>query len=263
MKLGVLIPAYRAHQSLPRTLASLAADPAPFDVVVVDDGSEPPLEVPTHAGAHDIVLLRLEKNGGIARALNHGLRWMRERGYDLVARLDAGDINGPSRLSSQVAFLDRHPDVALVGSWTRHVDEQMTPLYVTQFPTDHASILARFHTCSPFSHPTCLFRMAAVEDVGGYDERYELGEDYELFWRMAARHGCANLPEALVTRVETRSSLTYQRRWPMALRRLRLQWRHFEWRQASCWFGLLRSLLLLPVPKASIGMLKRAIGVVG
>lgn len=263
MKLGVLIPAYRAQQALPRTLASLAADPVPFDVVVVDDGSEPPLEIPTHAGSHDVVRLRLERNSGIARALNYGLRWMRERGYDMVARLDAGDINALTRLSSQVAFLERHPDVALVGSWTRHVNEQMAPLYVTQYPADHASILERFHLRSPFSHPTCMFRMAAIEDVGGYDARYELGEDYELFWRVALRYRCANLPEALVTRVENRASVTHRRRWPMALRRLRLQCRHFEWRQAACWLGLLRSVLLLPLPKAPVVALKRAIGVVG
>ena len=263
MKLGVLIPAYRAQHALPRTLASLASDSVPFDIVVVDDGSQPPLAAPDMVGAHRVVLLRVVQNNGIAAALNYGLQWMRARGYEVVARLDAGDLNTATRLAMQTAFLARHPDVALVGSWTQHVDEQMRPLYITRYPADHASILERFHVRSPFSHPTCMFRMAAVDEVGGYDERCELGEDYDLFWRIASRHRCANVPEVLVTRVETPASLTHRRRWPMALRRIDLQWRHFEWRQAGCWLGLLRSVLLLLVPKAPVGALKRAIGVVG
>ena len=118
----VLIPAFNDRPALDRTLASLAEDLHPFDALVVDDGSVPPLDVPAAAGTHQVVTLRLDVNGGIARALNAGVEWMLALGYDAVARLGAGDLNLPNRLARQAAFLVQHPDAALVGGWTRHVE---------------------------------------------------------------------------------------------------------------------------------------------
>lgn len=263
MRLAVLIPAYNAGVELQRTLASLAPDPTPFDVVVVDDGSQPPLSVPPSAGDHHIVLRRYDVNRGIVRALNTGAKWLLERDYDFIARLDAGDMNEPDRFARQARYFETQPDLALVGSWTRHLDERLRPLFVTRYPATRDAILRRFHYMTAFSHTTCMIRVSALREAGVYDEYFKCGEDYELFWRVASRFPCANIPEVLVTRVESRGSLTHQNRLTMARVRLVIQWQHFAWKRLDCWLGVLRSLALLLVPARVATALKRAAGTVG
>ncbi len=259
----MLIPAFNGRTDLERTLASLAHDPQPFDILIVDDGSVPPLEVPVAAGGHDVMTLRLDTNGGIACALNAGLAWMQAKGYDMIARLDAGDLNMPQRLARQAAFLAQHPDVALVGGWTRHVDERMRLLYTTRYPERWEAIRKRLHYRTAFSHGACMLRASALDAAGSYREDCPLGEDYELFWRLALRFPCANLPEVVVTRVEASRSLTHSNRLAMAWSRLRLQGQHFTWRRLDCWLGIGQSVALLAVPVWLRLRMKRLAGTVG
>ena len=67
----VVVPAYQCQSDLDRTLAGLRRQSYPRDlleVVVVDDGSDPPLSV-----ASDVTLIRLPRAGfGLARARNAG-----------------------------------------------------------------------------------------------------------------------------------------------------------------------------------------------
>jgi glycosyltransferase involved in cell wall biosynthesis len=263
VRLAVLIPVLNATAELDQTLQCLALDPVPFDIVIVDDGSTPPVAVPAAVGPHRVVTLRHAENRGIAHALNTGVAWIIGRGYDALARLDAGDVNHPGRLRTQVAYLEQHPEIAMLGAWTRHVDESSQALFTTRYPDTWADIRRTFHYRSPFSHPACMIRCTAF--VGGdvYDTGVPLGEDYALFWRLAERFPCANIPEVLVTRLESRSSLTARHRLRTAVSRLQLQWRHFTWRRLDCWLGLARSVSLLCVPARTALVLKRIAGTVG
>jgi glycosyltransferase involved in cell wall biosynthesis len=263
VRLAVLIPAHDAGADLQRTLRSLADDSFPFDVIVVDDGSRPPLDVPRTAGCHAVVTLRHDRNRGVAHALNTGIDWIVSHGYDALARLDAGDMNEAGRLAAQVAFLEAHDEMAIVGAWTRQVDERLTPLYETKYPVSADGIRRCFHYRTAFSHPACMIRTAVLRRDGGYDPRYTFAEDYELFWRLALRYPCANLPRVLVTRVEHARSVTRANRFAAARMRLRLQWQHFTWTHLDCWLGLVRSLGLLCVPARIALTIKRAAGSVG
>lgn len=263
MRLVLLIPVFNGASALQRSLASVAGDEEPFDVLVVDDGSDVPVVVPARLGCHEVTVLRHDENRGVAQALNTGVAWILARGFDAVARLDAGDVNEPGRMAAQRAFLQAHPDVAMVGAWTRHVDVSLRPLYTTRYPVSAEDIRRCFHYRSAFSHPACMIRASTFERVGRYGTEYALGEDYELFWRVARAFACANLPQVLVTRVEDPRSLTHTRRGPAARTRLMLQMRHFAWGRLDCWLGLLRSLGVLVLPPRAALLLKRAAGTIG
>ncbi len=78
MPVSVVIPYYQTPaETLARTLASLEGQTYPrelFEVVIVDDGSEPPLERP-RSSPLDVKVARQERRGfGIARARNTGAR---------------------------------------------------------------------------------------------------------------------------------------------------------------------------------------------
>src|SRR5512135_2368840 len=117
------MPAYNAERFIDRALQSLAASTLPCDVYVVDDGSEIPV-ARVLGDKSKVHVVRLEKNRGIAQARNAGLKAILDRSYEFVACLDADDICYPERIAKQVNFLDRHPEVAVVGTWGRHVEEK-------------------------------------------------------------------------------------------------------------------------------------------
>ena len=114
-RICVLIPVWNNQEGLLSTLEALARDEAPYDILVVDDGSQPPVSCGEQYGIHRTTILRLSENQGIENALNAGLERILGWGTSYVARLDASDLPVPGRIGKQAHFLDHHPD-----AWRNH-----------------------------------------------------------------------------------------------------------------------------------------------
>lgn len=167
-----------------------------LELVAVDggstDGSRELLERFALADPR-VRVLAGEGHLGIAEAFNLAVSQARS---DYVAIAHADDVNLPERLERQTAFLDAHPEVALVGAAviTINVDGGHGPLL--RFPAGGGAIRSTLlrHNC--VAHPTVMFRRSAVQSVGGY--RSDHVEDYELWLRLAERFELANLAEPLL-----------------------------------------------------------------
>ncbi|WP_165864118.1 glycosyltransferase [Capsulimonas corticalis] len=129
---------------------------------------------------------------------------------ELCARIDADDINFPERLERQIAFLDAHPDVSVVGSGYEKIDMAGRILEGhPALPSSHQDIVVTMLAENAIAHPTVLFRRNAVIDAGNYADLKPI-EDYELWSRMACRRLLANLPEPLIKYRVHRQSVTQQ-----------------------------------------------------
>ena len=261
--LAILIPVHNAGQALERTLASIRVQSVRSHIFIIDDGSDPPIAPAEHDDSpHLITLIRLPRQRGVTRALNAGLDEILKASFDYLARADAGDVDVADRLAVQVAYLDRHPEIALVGSWTRSHDLSGAPLFVTQYPCTPAAIRRRMRYRSAFSHSSCMLRLSLLREVGRYDERYDVGQDLELFRRIAERAPCANLPDVLVLRTEEPTSVTMSRRAHSRWVRLKIQFRYLSFRDPHTVIGIGRSLLLMAVPVGIVFAYKKWRGVV-
>src|ERR1700757_4469863 len=87
---AVLMPAFNGQADVERTLASFSED-APVHVLIVDDGSTPPVVAPTLPNL-SIEVLRMPHNVGIERALHTGIEALAARGFRYAARIDVGDL---------------------------------------------------------------------------------------------------------------------------------------------------------------------------
>lgn len=255
-RLAVLIPVYNDQEGLELSLASLD-ESLPLDIVVVDDGSDPPIQPLKLPGQHRLFLLRLEENRGIEHALNHGLRWIMEREYVYVARLDAGDISYPDRFLKQKKFLDENPDYALVGGQVRFVDGSGRELFRERFPTEPDEIGRIMHARSCFIHPAVMMRVAALKEVGMYSDQYPAAEDYELFFRLTKRFKVANLPDVVLDYRVDPKGISLSKRRRQILSRIRVMLKYFDPARKEAWLGLLKSVVLLGVPVVFVQMLKR------
>jgi glycosyltransferase involved in cell wall biosynthesis len=108
----VVVPAHNEEESLPVTLAELAREAPGIDVVVVDDGSrDRTRHVAREAGAKVIVL---PINLGVGGALQTGIRFGLERGYDAVVQFDADGQHDPRDLPRVLApVLEGRADLSI------------------------------------------------------------------------------------------------------------------------------------------------------
>ena len=246
--LAVLVPVHNAAAALERTLRSLALARAEieFDTVIVDDGSAPPLAI--EPGIPH-VLLRRAANGGVAAALNTGLSHILERGYEAIARIDAGDEYVLGRFARQLAALRADPRIGIVGGQALCIDAAGTALGRLVVPTAPRAILRRLFLNSPMIHPAIMLRAAAVRQAGLYDGRFGHAEDYELYFRIARSHALVNLDD-IVVRYEVSPAQTSQAKWKrQVLFRLKAQLAHFRPLDPWSAAGVLRSLALILVPQ--------------
>jgi glycosyltransferase involved in cell wall biosynthesis len=182
-----------------RAVASVAAQGyGDWELLVVDDASTDGTgEVLRALAAADprITLLRNERNRGLAHSLNRG--WRAARGA-LVARLDADDECLPERLALQAAFLDAHPEVAVVGGGAEIVDARGESRGVVLRPERHEALAAAIYRENPFIHPSVMARRSFFAAMGGYDEGCRRGQDYELWSRAYSRFRFHNLQRPLI-----------------------------------------------------------------
>lgn len=197
-RVSVVMPVHNGALYLAQAVESILVQTfTDFEFVIVDDGSTdatPELLRRYEATDRRIRVYRQEK-AGLPASLNHACR--RARGAYL-ARMDADDIAFPDRFVRQVAFLDRNPRVALVGTAVVRIDGAGREIKRNVCPTSHAEIVEALREYTCFTHPTVMLRAEALAAVGGYREAYGPAEDHDLWVRLSERYELANLPDPLL-----------------------------------------------------------------
>lgn len=130
---------------------------------------------------------------------------------EFCARIDADDLNHPTRLQRQVTFMEQYPELAVVGSQVIKMDEAGRELgQFHHLPLSHQDIIHRMLHSWVMWHPAVLFRREKLIEVGNY-RNFEpvLVEDYDLWMRLAVKHKLANLDSCLLKyRVHDRGATT-------------------------------------------------------
>jgi glycosyltransferase involved in cell wall biosynthesis len=254
---AVLIPAYNGQADVDLTLASFS-ESAPVHVLIVDDGSSPPIVAPVIANMK-IEVLRMARNGGIERALQTGIDALAQRGFRYAARIDAGDRSVPRRLAKQRVFMELHPRVAGLGMWTQVVTREGKPLFMLTPPAEPDAIrrLRFFRSC--LAHPSMMLRIDAVRAVGNYRAEYPSAEDLDLFVRLMERYACANLPELGLYYELNEGGISATKRRRQVSSTLRLQLRYFNAANLYDWLGLAKNLLHLVTPYRALQRIKRSL----
>ena len=117
----------------------------------------------------------------LSYALNRGTELARG---EYLARMDADDVCSPERFARQVALLDRRPEIAVVGSQVRVIDDHANPLPRTRLlPVEPEAIRRLQFAEGGVAHPAVMMRRAALIAVGGYMGGH-VSQDLELWLRM-------------------------------------------------------------------------------
>jgi glycosyltransferase involved in cell wall biosynthesis len=116
---------------------------------------------------------------------------------ELLARIDADDVNMPGRLEKQIAFLAAHPAAGAVGSGIEFIDEGGRCLERYHHPSADADVRWRTLWRTSMLHPTMMCRRDAVIHAGNYRDCQPV-EDHDLLLRMARISELWNIPDVLL-----------------------------------------------------------------
>lgn len=171
----------------------------PTEIVLVEDGHIPPELSQVIQEFRTILNIKsvcLEKNQGLAIALNEGLKHC---SYDLIARMDADDISEPTRFEEQLSFMNSFKEVDIVGSWIKEFTDDSKQEKIVKYPQNHEMLLVFFRKRDPLAHPSVMFRKSFFEKAGIYNIDMKKDQDTDLWFR-GFLHGAvfANIPRTLL-----------------------------------------------------------------
>ena len=168
-----------------------------FELLLIDDGSTDRSREVMRSYTTDARVRVVSNNThlGIPKTRNRGVR-LAQGAY--LAMLDSDDIADPARLEQQVEFLDRHPDYAVVGSWTAGIDAQGRRSRKRRFlPASPGEVQARLlFQCCP-AQSSVMARTAVLREYG-YREHYVVSSDFDLWVRLSKHYKLGNIPTVLV-----------------------------------------------------------------
>ena len=195
---SVIIPAYNGAALLPATLRSLADQTlTDWEAVVVDDCSPDDGAALVAAWPDPRVrLVRMAANGGPVRARNRGVAEARGRH---VAGLDQDDLCRPERLARQVALLDLHPEVALLGTQVEFLagDTIRPSGYAAATTPGLIDWLLRIE--NPLAWSSIMVRGEVARALAPFTRPERLyAEDFDLYHRVRAFGAVARLDEPLL-----------------------------------------------------------------
>lgn len=200
---SVIMPVYNAGDFLVDAIESILNQTYKnFEFIIVDDASTDKswkiIQKYQKQNPKIIRAIRMEKNlncGGDTCA-NEALK-LATGTY--IARMDADDIAYPQRLEKQVAFLNSHPKIFLVGSNADVINKKGVIIGEKTEPTTPKEIYNAYFGFHPMIHPTCMFRRMLGKKPFSYQIRYSANNDYYTFFHLLCiGKKFANMPEKLL-----------------------------------------------------------------
>lgn len=175
----------------------------PKQVVIVQDGVVPSSideiieAVKGKAEEIEFTVLKKEINQGLAAALNSGLALCK---YDWVARMDSDDISLEDRFEKQIAFIENHADISVLGGAIAEFENEIGDIKSERHVgLNHEEITRMAKSRTPMNHVSVMYLKSAVLEVGGYSENFGKLEDYKLWVDLiAAGKQLANIDDTIV-----------------------------------------------------------------
>ena len=233
-RLSVIMSVYNMADSVARGVESILNQTFhDYEFIIIDDGSTDDTLKILHEYENSDSRIRLfsfHSNVGLPRALNYGIKQARS---DIIVRMDADDFAFPHRLQTQIDFLNKHPDVGVVGAnFVRfYMDTQEEASFVLPETDEEISRALSFRNA--MCHPCVAIRKKCFGRYGYYDEKFIRMQDYELWMRWRGRVQFYNIQQPLMR------LYSYKQGWEARKRVGRLQILKYD--VACRWKNLLSS----------------------
>lgn len=212
-RVSVILPVYNGEKYLTQAIDSVLSQTfTDFELLLLNDGSTDGSETIVQSYNDErIVYVKNERNSGLIFTLNKGIE--RARG-EYIVRMDADDICFPERLDVQSRWLDEHPGIAVVASFSININEDGNAAGFSNKDRGFVTatqIRRRMPVENCLAHPTVMGR-ANVFKAYAYSPLQVHIEDYDLWLRLLADgHVIQKIPAPLLYYRVHQTSVTQSR----------------------------------------------------
>ena len=192
---SVLMPIYRTnHSHLKEAIESVLNQTyQDFEFLILNDS-------PDDKNLEEFVLsykdkrikyFKNEKNMGITPSRNKLISLATGK-YLMV--MDHDDISLPTRMEEQVAFLEKHKEIGVVGSFVK----QMVCGKEKSYPIENDLIEKNLMFSCAIAHSATMIRASVLKENNiFYEEEFSPAEDYALYCRLIGKTKFYNIPKIL------------------------------------------------------------------
>ena len=190
---SVIIPLYNKAPYVGKTVESVLGQTfGDYELIIVDNGSnDGSHEIVAAFADHRIKIVRLEENVGVSNARNKGVAMA---SAPIVTFLDADDWWEPTFLEEMAGLIERHPDAGIYGTGyyiVKNGKKRLAPIGVDEgFEEGEINYCAVYAKtlCMPLTSITVAMPKAVFDETGGFKPHLKLGEDFDLWVRIALKH---------------------------------------------------------------------------
>ena len=188
---SILMPAFNADSTIAVAIKScLSQTYANIEILVLNDGSIDYTATEINKFGK-IRVINHDQNLGIANSRN---RLLKEAKGEFIAWLDADDLMAKDRIEKQMDYLQKHPDIDIVGSW---ITTDSKVIAYKKLPTKSNLIKAHLWFKNCMVQPSILSKNFYVKEAIYYNSNFDYMEDYELWYRLKSTKNFANVPAFL------------------------------------------------------------------
>ncbi len=195
-KVSVLMPVYNTKEThLKESIESILSQTYDdFEFLILNDAS-------TDSNVEKIVksykdnrikYYKNDNNLGISGTRN---KLLNLSSGEFLSVMDHDDISFPERLKKQVEFLEKNPDIGVVGAFA----ETFPKKGINKKPIINDDIEENLMFSCAILHPASMIRKKVLIDNNiKYEKEFSPAEDYALWCRLIGKTRFANLPEILL-----------------------------------------------------------------
>ena len=200
---SVIIPLYNKAPYVEKAIRSVLAQTyREFELIVIDDGStDDSLSVAKKCLLQTINYKLIEQhNQGVSTARNNGVKQAK---YPYICFLDADDWWAPTFLEEMKALIDEFPDAGIYGSAYYIVKNGQQRAAHIGVDNDFSKGLINYcrvyakTLCMPLWTGATIIKKTIFEEENGFKPKLKLGEDFDLWIRIAMKHPVAFLNKQL------------------------------------------------------------------
>ena len=179
---SVVLPVYNGERYVIESINSILEQTySNFELIIIDDGSTDRTAELLNEITDPRVQHITRSNLGLSSSLNFGIEMA---SGEFIARQDHDDISHKERLAKQVDVFVGAPEMGIVGSWFRAIDDASVDLGGYRSPTSTDALRSQLQRHNPLCHGSIMLRKSAVVNTGLYNEYLPYAQDYELWLRM-------------------------------------------------------------------------------
>lgn len=192
---SIVMAVYNTDKYLKESIESILSQTySNFEFIIINDASSDKSEsIIRNYAKKDVRIIYLENKVNSKQSKTRNIAINKANGK-YIAIVDSDDVCLHDRIEKQVYFLNKNPDVDVLGSsyclFYNNINESNGVV--------SASMNDLYDGKPPVHNPTCMIKKEIFDKYGYYDSKYDNAEDVEMWFRWFSQGvRFDNIPEVL------------------------------------------------------------------